>query len=82
MQKLSKIKDVLEEGESPLLRQLFGILFPFGPGWNSGGRYVPHAARSPSCLIIPYMLRAIVLGTFYISSCAFLVCGPSHRVRS
>jgi zinc transporter 7 len=36
VQKLSKIKAEVEEGESPLLRQIFGVLFPFGPGWNSG----------------------------------------------
>ncbi|KAF9790863.1 Zinc/iron permease [Thelephora terrestris] len=35
VQKLSKIKTELEEGESPLLRQIFDVLFPFGPGWNS-----------------------------------------------
>ncbi|KAG6902853.1 hypothetical protein C0995_010738 [Termitomyces sp. Mi166 len=32
---LSSLKDVVEEGESPLLRQVFAWLFPFGPAWNS-----------------------------------------------
>lgn len=35
VQNLSNIKAQLEEGESPFLRQIFGVLFPFGPGWNS-----------------------------------------------
>jgi hypothetical protein len=33
---LSAIKAEIEEGESPLMRQVFAFLFPFGPGWNSG----------------------------------------------
>lgn len=35
MRKLVKVKAELEEGESPILRQIFGFLFPFGPAWNS-----------------------------------------------
>jgi len=35
VQKLSKIKGELDENESLFLRQIFGVLFPFGPGWNS-----------------------------------------------
>ena len=33
---LSAIKEEVEEGSSPLMRQVFAWLFPFGPGWNSG----------------------------------------------
>jgi len=35
VRKLVKVKAELEEGESPILRQIFGFLFPFGPAWNS-----------------------------------------------
>ncbi|TFK49616.1 Zinc/iron permease [Heliocybe sulcata] len=32
---LSSLKARLAEGESPIMRQIFAWLFPFGPGWNS-----------------------------------------------
>ncbi|VDC06792.1 unnamed protein product [Peniophora sp. CBMAI 1063] len=32
---LSAIKEEVEEASSPLMRQVFAWLFPFGPGWNS-----------------------------------------------
>ncbi|TFK74195.1 Zinc/iron permease [Pluteus cervinus] len=32
---LSTLKRTLEEGESPIMRQVFAWLFPFGPAWNS-----------------------------------------------
>lgn len=35
IKKLTSLKNVIDEGESPLLRQVFAWLFPFGPGWNS-----------------------------------------------
>lgn len=35
VQRLSKIKTQLEEAQSPIMRQVFAWLFPFGPGWNS-----------------------------------------------
>ncbi|KAF5372779.1 hypothetical protein D9615_010115 [Tricholomella constricta] len=35
VQKLSVLKEALVEGESPILRQVFAWLFPFGPAWNS-----------------------------------------------
>ncbi|KAG6840580.1 hypothetical protein C0991_005720 [Blastosporella zonata] len=35
IKQLSALKEVIEEGESPLLRQVFAWLFPFGPAWNS-----------------------------------------------
>jgi zinc transporter 7 len=39
VRKLVKVKAELEEGESPILRQIFGFLFPFGPAWNSSESY-------------------------------------------
>jgi zinc transporter 7 len=36
VRKLSAVKESIEEGEeSPIMRQVFAFLFPFGPGWNS-----------------------------------------------
>lgn len=35
IKKLSALKAALEDEESPLLRKIFAILFPFGPAWNS-----------------------------------------------
>lgn len=35
VQKLSQLKEHLEDEESPIMRQVFAWLFPFGPGWNS-----------------------------------------------
>jgi zinc transporter 7 len=39
---LSALKAELEEAESPLMRQVFAFLFPFGPGWNSSAYPLPH----------------------------------------
>ncbi|EPQ52622.1 ZIP-like iron-zinc transporter [Gloeophyllum trabeum ATCC 11539] len=35
VQQLNVLKARLAEGESPIMRQVFAWLFPFGPGWNS-----------------------------------------------
>ncbi|KAG0694922.1 ZIP-like iron-zinc transporter [Suillus ampliporus] len=35
IEKLSALKIAVEEKESPIMRQVFAWLFPFGPGWNS-----------------------------------------------
>ncbi|CCM03098.1 uncharacterized protein FIBRA_05218 [Fibroporia radiculosa] len=35
VQQLNVIKHELEAGQSPVMRQVFAWLFPFGPGWNS-----------------------------------------------
>jgi len=35
IRQLSALKEEIAGDESPLLRQVFGLLFPFGPGWNS-----------------------------------------------
>ncbi|PFH48751.1 hypothetical protein AMATHDRAFT_64689 [Amanita thiersii Skay4041] len=35
IQKLSAVKVAVEELESPVMRQVFSWLFPFGPAWNS-----------------------------------------------
>jgi solute carrier family 39 (zinc transporter), member 7 len=35
IQQLSALKAGIEENESPLMRQVFAWLFPFGPAWNS-----------------------------------------------
>ncbi|OJA19981.1 hypothetical protein AZE42_04211 [Rhizopogon vesiculosus] len=36
VEKLSALKIAVEEKESPIMRQVFAWLFPFGPGWNAG----------------------------------------------
>jgi len=35
VQQLSALKKKITEDESPLMRQVFAVLFPFGPAWNS-----------------------------------------------
>ncbi|KAG1861018.1 ZIP-like iron-zinc transporter [Suillus tomentosus] len=35
VEKLSTLKIAVEDEESPIMRQVFAWLFPFGPGWNS-----------------------------------------------
>ncbi|KIK55111.1 hypothetical protein GYMLUDRAFT_48067 [Collybiopsis luxurians FD-317 M1] len=35
IQELDALKIQMEEGESPIMRTIFGYLFPFGPAWNS-----------------------------------------------
>ena len=37
VKQLSAIKEEVEEGSSPVMRQVFAWLFPFeSPGWNAG----------------------------------------------
>jgi hypothetical protein len=38
IQRLSALKAKIEEQQSPIMRQVFAWLFPFGPAWNSGMR--------------------------------------------
>jgi len=35
VQKLSLLKTTIEDQESPIMRQIFEFLFPFGPAWNA-----------------------------------------------
>ncbi|KAH9994767.1 ZIP zinc transporter-domain-containing protein [Russula vinacea] len=35
VRQLSALKEEIAMDESPLMRQVFAVLFPFGPGWNS-----------------------------------------------
>ncbi|KAG2018210.1 ZIP Zinc transporter [Coprinopsis cinerea AmutBmut pab1-1] len=35
LKKLGALKQALEDEQSPLLRQIFAVLFPFGPAWNA-----------------------------------------------
>ncbi|TEB34574.1 ZIP-like iron-zinc transporter [Coprinellus micaceus] len=35
IQSLSALKVALEDEESPVMRKVFAVLFPFGPAWNS-----------------------------------------------
>ena len=35
MRKLNALKIAMDEQESPIMRQVFMWLFPFGPAWNS-----------------------------------------------
>ncbi|KAG6374379.1 ZIP zinc transporter-domain-containing protein [Boletus reticuloceps] len=40
VQKLNHLKHVVEDDQSPIMRQVFAWLFPFGPGWNAGLLFV------------------------------------------
>ncbi|KAH9972064.1 ZIP zinc transporter-domain-containing protein [Lactifluus volemus] len=68
IRQLSALKEEIAGDESPLLRQVFRLLFPFGPGWNSGERCCD--LRTQGFLILAFCgpPPATVLGTFYISS--------------
>ncbi|KIY42854.1 Zinc/iron permease, partial [Fistulina hepatica ATCC 64428] len=35
IQQLARLKALLHADESPFMRKIFAVLFPFGPGWNS-----------------------------------------------
>ncbi|KAL4072708.1 Zinc/iron permease [Scleroderma yunnanense] len=35
VERLSELKIAVEDSESPIMRQVFAWLFPFGPGWNA-----------------------------------------------
>ncbi|TRM64394.1 ZIP zinc transporter-domain-containing protein [Schizophyllum amplum] len=35
VQRLAQLKAALSQEESPIMRQVFALLFPFGPAWNS-----------------------------------------------
>ena len=54
VQQLSVLKHELEEAQSPVMRQVFAWLFPFGPGWNSGaGSPIPARTCSDALLTRP-----------------------------
>ncbi|KAH9929993.1 ZIP zinc transporter-domain-containing protein [Fomitopsis serialis] len=38
---LGELKQELEAAQSPIMRQVFAWLFPFGPGWNSARSQLP-----------------------------------------
>jgi solute carrier family 39 (zinc transporter), member 7 len=48
VQKLSALKNALDEQESPIMRKVFAWLFPFGPAWNSiiGTFYISSSVHS------------------------------------
>jgi hypothetical protein len=46
VKQLSALKMAIEERESPIMRQVFAWLFPFGPAWNS--------SASDTCNSPPY----------------------------
>ena len=47
IQQLNSLKHALEAGQSPIMRRVFGVLFPFGPGANSG-EYLNTGTTIPS----------------------------------
>ncbi|KAJ8468179.1 hypothetical protein ONZ51_g9801 [Trametes cubensis] len=47
VQQLSALKEELEAAQSPIMRQVFSWLFPFGPGWNSGASPTQQFGRTP-----------------------------------
>ena len=64
---LSTLKQEVEAAQSPVMRRVFAILFPFSsPGWNSGAFLINDRKTSHQTPII--LNDFIVLGTFYISS--------------
>ena len=63
VQRLSAIKEDVEAGESPIMRRVFAVLFPFeSAGWNAGKPAVFFSVWKPFLKLLE------VLGTFYISS--------------
>ncbi|KAJ7761995.1 ZIP-like iron-zinc transporter [Mycena maculata] len=62
--RLSLLKAALEEEQSPLMRKVFAVLFPFGPAWNSilGTFYI---SSVPNFILafIPAQINANTLNT-------------------
>jgi len=71
VQRLSALKTGIEENESPIMRQVFAWLFPFGPAWNSGLWRTPYSlAKShwvSSAWDILYQLVCCSCLTLYIN---------------
>lgn len=68
IQQLSILKIALQEEESPVMRQIFAFLFPFGPAWNSilGTFYISSYAPSFSRVCTNRVL---------IHTCYFILAG-------
>ncbi|CDO74899.1 hypothetical protein BN946_scf184988.g6 [Trametes cinnabarina] len=45
VKQLSALKEEIEAAQSPIMRQVFSWLFPFGPGWNSVSLLAPTVRR-------------------------------------
>ncbi|KZT73638.1 Zinc/iron permease [Daedalea quercina L-15889] len=61
---LSKLKEELEAAQSPIMRQVFAWLFPFGPGWNSVlGTFYISSVPNFILAFIPAQINANTLNT-------------------
>ncbi|KAJ2928372.1 hypothetical protein H1R20_g8732, partial [Candolleomyces eurysporus] len=68
VESLSALKIALEDEESPIMRKVFAVLFPFGPAWNSilGTFYISSDEPSiPNFILafIPAQINANTLNT-------------------
>ncbi|KAH7926095.1 Zinc/iron permease [Leucogyrophana mollusca] len=64
VQKLSALKIDMEQKESPIMRQVFAWLFPFGPGWNSVlGTFYISSVPNFILAFIPAEINANTLNT-------------------
>ncbi|KAH7913537.1 ZIP-like iron-zinc transporter [Hygrophoropsis aurantiaca] len=64
VQKLSALKIDMEEKASPIMRQVFAWLFPFGPGWNSVlGTFYISSVPNFILAFIPAEINANTLNT-------------------
>ncbi|EGN98866.1 hypothetical protein SERLA73DRAFT_181563 [Serpula lacrymans var. lacrymans S7.3] len=64
IQRLNALKLAAEEKESPVMRQVFAWLFPFGPGWNSVlGTFYISSVPNLILAFIPAEINANTLNT-------------------
>lgn len=64
IRKLSLLKHILQEGESPVMREIFAWLFPFGPAWNAIlGTFYISSAPNFILVFIPAQINADTLNT-------------------
>ncbi|KIJ66953.1 hypothetical protein HYDPIDRAFT_108919 [Hydnomerulius pinastri MD-312] len=62
--KLSDLKLAVEDSESPIMRQVFAWLFPFGPGWNAVlGTFYISSVPNFILAFIPAEINANTLNT-------------------
>lgn len=64
IERLSGLKIAVEDTESPIMRQIFAFLFPFGPGWNAVlGTFYISSVPNFILAFIPAEINADTLNT-------------------
>ncbi|KIJ13428.1 hypothetical protein PAXINDRAFT_117146 [Paxillus involutus ATCC 200175] len=64
VEKLSDLRRAVEDNESPIMRQVFAWLFPFGPGWNAVlGTFYISSVPNFILAFIPAEINANTLNT-------------------